>query len=100
MNDGVCLCVDVDPERLQRRVDHRYLDEWTRDLDDALARVLGAKRERRALSVGLLGNAATVFAELLARGVAVSYTHLDVYKRQLLGVGILALVAFWVGERQ
>ena len=71
MNDGVCLCVDVDPERLQRRVDHRYLDEWTRDLDDALARVLGAKRERRALSVGLLGNAATVFAELLARGVEV-----------------------------
>ena len=71
MNDGVCLCVAVDPARLQRRVDHRYLDEWTRDLDDALARVLGAKRERRALSVGLLGNAATVFAELLARGVEV-----------------------------
>jgi urocanate hydratase len=71
MNDGVCLCVDVDPARLQRRVDHRYLDEWTRDLDDALARVLGAKRARRALSVGLLGNAATVFAELLARGVEV-----------------------------
>ena len=71
MNDGVCLCVDVDPSRLQRRVDHRYLDEWTGDLDDALARVLAAKASRRALSVGLAGNAATVFAELLARGIEV-----------------------------
>jgi len=71
MNDGVCLCVDVDPSRLQRRVDHRYLDEWTGDLDDALARVLAAKANRRALSVGLAGNAATVFAELLARGIEV-----------------------------
>lgn len=71
MNDGVCLCVDVDPTRLQRRVDHRYLDEWTSDLDDALARVLAAKKERRALSVGLLGNAATIFAELLRREVEV-----------------------------
>ncbi|MHB8295010.1 MAG: urocanate hydratase [Acidimicrobiales bacterium] len=71
MNDGVCLCVDVDPTRLQRRVDHRYLDEWTSKLDDALARVLAAKKERRALSVGLLGNAATIFAELLRRGVEV-----------------------------
>ena len=71
MNDGVCLCVDVDPSRLQRRVDHRYLDEWTSDLDDAVARVLAAKRERRALSVGLLGNASTIFAELLRRGVEV-----------------------------
>ena len=71
MNDGVCLCVDVDPTRLQRRVDHRYLDEWTDDLEDALSRVLAAKKQRRALSVGLLGNAATIFAELLARGVEV-----------------------------
>ena len=71
MNDGVCLCVDVDPSRLQRRVDHRYLDEWTDDLDDAIARVLAAKKERRALSVGLVANAATIFAELLRRGVEV-----------------------------
>jgi urocanate hydratase len=71
MNDGVCLCVDVDPTRLQRRVDHRYLDEWTDDLDAALARVLEAKKNRKALSVGLLGNAATIFPELLARGVEV-----------------------------
>ncbi|HUX05279.1 MAG TPA: urocanate hydratase [Acidimicrobiales bacterium] len=71
MNDGVCLCVDVDPARLARRVEHRYLDEWTSDLDRALELVLAAKRERRALSVGLVGNAATVFAELLDRGVEV-----------------------------
>jgi urocanate hydratase len=71
MNDGVCLCVDVDPSRLQRRVDQGYLDEWTADLDDAIARVEAAKREEHALSVGLVGNAATVFAELLRRGVEV-----------------------------
>src|SRR5580704_12881489 len=71
MNDGVCLCVDVDPSRLQRRVDQRYLDEWTADLDGAVARVERAKREGLALSVGLVGNAATVFAELLRRGVEV-----------------------------
>ena len=71
MNDGVCLVVDVDAGRLQRRVEHRYLDEWTSDIDQALARVLGAKKARKALSVGLVGNAATVFAELAARGVEV-----------------------------
>ena len=71
MNDGVCLCVDVDPSRLQRRVDQRYLDEWTADLDGAVARVKEAKRSGVALSVGLVGNAATVFTELLRRGVEV-----------------------------
>ena len=71
MNDGVCLVVDVDPSRLQRRVDHRYLDEWTGDLDDAVARVTSAKAARRARSVGVVGNAATVFTELLRRGVEI-----------------------------
>jgi len=71
MNDGVCLVVDVDPTRLQRRVDQRYLDEWTSDLDGALARVTKAKAQRRALSVGLCANAASAFAEILARGVEV-----------------------------
>ncbi len=71
MNDGVCLLVEVDPARLQRRVDHRYLDEWTDDIDTAVARVEAAKRDRVALSVGLLGNAATVVPELLRRGAAV-----------------------------
>ena len=71
MNDGVCLCVDVDPARMQRRVDQRYLDEWTSDLDAALSRVLDAKQRRVPLSVGLVGNAATVFVEILRRGVEV-----------------------------
>ena len=71
MNDGVCLCIDVDPTRLQRRVDQRYLDEWTDDLDTALERVLAAKKNREALSVGLLGNAATLLPELLRRDVDV-----------------------------
>jgi len=67
----VCLVVDVDESRLRRRVEHRYLDEVATDLDDAVERCLSAKRDRRALSVGLTGNAATVFPELLRRGVAV-----------------------------
>ena len=71
MNDGVCLLIDVDPSRLQRRVEHRYLDEWTADLPDALARVMAAKAERRPLSVGLVGNCATVLPELLRIGAAV-----------------------------
>ena len=71
MNDGVCLVVDVDPARLHRRVQGRYLDEVADDLDDAIARVLAAKAERRPLSVGLAGNCATVLPDLLARGVEV-----------------------------
>ncbi|MFZ5871172.1 MAG: urocanate hydratase [Actinomycetota bacterium] len=71
LNGGVCLIVDVDPARLQRRVEHRYLDELADDTDDAIARCENAKRDRRALSVGLVGNAATVFTELLRRGVEV-----------------------------
>jgi urocanate hydratase len=69
MNDGVCLVYDVDPSRLERRVELRYLDEWTTDLDDAIALAEQAKREKRALSVGLVGNAAAVLPELLRRGI-------------------------------
>src|SRR5215211_7857156 len=69
LNGGVCLIVDVDAARLRRRVEHRYLDEVADDLDDAVARCLAAKAERRALSIGLVGNAAVVFPELLVRGV-------------------------------
>jgi urocanate hydratase len=71
LNGGVCLVVDVDAGRLRRRVEHRYLDEVADDIDDAVARCLAAKRDRRALSVGLVGNAATVFSELLRRGVEI-----------------------------
>jgi len=71
LNDGVCLVIDVDPARLHRRVEFRYLDEVADGLDDAIARCERAKAERRALSVGLAGNCATVLPELLRRGVAV-----------------------------
>ncbi|GAA1441100.1 urocanate hydratase [Leifsonia poae] len=71
MNEGAVLIVDVDETRLQRRIDHGYLDELATDLDDAVERVLAARAERRPLSVGLVGNAATVFPELLSRGVPI-----------------------------
>ncbi len=71
MNEGVCLIVDVDETRLQRRVEHRYLDVIAKDLDDAVAQCLAAKRDRRALSVGLVANCATVVPELLRRGVEI-----------------------------
>jgi urocanate hydratase len=71
LNGGACLIVDVDPARLHRRVEHRYLDEVAGSLDDAVDRVVAARAERRALSVGVVGNAAEVFPELLRRGVPV-----------------------------
>jgi urocanate hydratase len=71
MNGGVALVVECDPSRIERRLETRYLDEAADDLDDAIARVEAAKRERRPLSVGLLGNAADVVPELLRRGVEV-----------------------------
>ncbi|WP_055477947.1 urocanate hydratase [Sphaerimonospora mesophila] len=71
LNAGVCLVIDVDAQRLHRRVEHRYLDEVADTLDAAIERCLDAKRERRALSVGLVGNCATVLPELLRRGVEV-----------------------------
>jgi urocanate hydratase len=71
MNEGVCLLVDVDPTRLAKRVKDRYLDEIADDLDDAIERVTAAKHERRALSVGVVGNASVVFPELLRRGVEI-----------------------------
>ncbi len=68
MNGGVALCVEVDRERIERRLQTRYLDEVASSLDDAVARCSAAKAERRALSVGLEGNAADVLPELLKRG--------------------------------
>ncbi len=67
MNDGVALCIEVDPQRIERRLETRYLDQRADDLDDAIERCLAAKRERRALSVGLCANAAEVVPELLRR---------------------------------
>jgi urocanate hydratase len=71
LNEGACLIIDVDPSRLARRVEQRYLDEWTDDLDAAVAAALAAKEQRRAHSMGVVGNAAEVLPELLRRGVPV-----------------------------
>ena len=65
MNDGVALCIDVDPTRIERRLETRYLDEVADDLEDAVARCTRARDERRGLSVGLAGNAAVVLPQLL-----------------------------------
>jgi urocanate hydratase len=70
MLNAAVLCVEVDPSRIERRLKNRYLDEATDSLDDALARVRSAQRDGRALSVGLLGNAAEVVPELARRGEA------------------------------
>jgi len=71
MNDGVCLMIDIDPTRLQRRVETRYLDEIADNLDDAIKRCLDAKAARRPLSVGLVGNTAEVLPKMLAMDVPV-----------------------------
>lgn len=70
LNGGAVLIVDVDETRLRRRAGKRYLHEVETDLDTAVAKVMAAKAEKRALSVGLVGNAAEVFEELLRRQLA------------------------------
>jgi len=77
MCGGAALCVEVDLQRIERRIETGYLDERAADLDDALARLESARSERRALSIGLLGNAAEVLPELARRGV-----HVDVVTDQ------------------
>ncbi|GAB2646568.1 urocanate hydratase [Gordonia jinhuaensis] len=67
MNDGVAICVDCDPSRVDRRIEHRYLDTKAADLDEALAMAIEARDAKRPLSIGVVGNAAEVFAELLDR---------------------------------
>jgi urocanate hydratase len=68
MNEGIALCVEVDPHRTQRRLESGYLDERIDDLDAALERAEEAKREGEPLSIGILGNAAEIFPALLERG--------------------------------
>ena len=71
MNDGVALVVECDPVRIERRLATGYLDERAADIDDAIRRVSEARKSGRAVSVGLLGNAAEVLPELLRRGLEV-----------------------------
>jgi urocanate hydratase len=69
MNEASILCVEVDARRIERRIEHRYCDRMTADLDEALDWVLGAAAAGRAESVGLVGNCAEVLPELVRRGV-------------------------------
>jgi len=69
-NGGVALCVEVDPWRAQRRLDHGYLDEIAGSLDDGIARAKAAAREGRATSIAVVGNAADTHPELVRRGWA------------------------------
>ena len=69
MNDAAALVIEVDPQRIQRRLATRYLDEATSSLDDALARIAGWRRDRVARSIGLEGNAADILPELVRRDV-------------------------------
>ncbi|UUZ80552.1 urocanate hydratase [Paenibacillus sp. P26] len=69
MNDGVVIGVDVDPSRIQRRIDTRYCDVMVYDLDEALKLADDAKAQGQALAIGLVGNAAEVFAEFVKRGI-------------------------------
>jgi len=68
MNEGAILAVEVDPRRIQRRLDTRYLDATTESLDDAWRIVTAAKSKGEAVSVGLLGNCADVLPEMVRRG--------------------------------
>jgi urocanate hydratase len=71
LNEGVVIVVDVDAARLQRRVDHGYMDTVASSLDDALAQAEEAKKSRTPRSIGLVGNCAAVFPEILAREVEI-----------------------------
>jgi urocanate hydratase len=69
MNEGVMIAVEVDRHRIERRLETRYLDLMSESLDDALTKAREAQKAGRALSIGLLGNAADVLAECAERGI-------------------------------
>lgn len=69
MNEGVAIVVEVDPERIQRRLDTKYVDTMVTDLDEALKLAAGARDKGEALSIALLGNAADVLPEFVRRGI-------------------------------
>jgi urocanate hydratase len=65
MNDGVVICIECDPARIQRRIDHRYLDVEAPSLEEAVKMAVEARDAKRPLSIGVLGNAAVMLPELL-----------------------------------
>ncbi|MEU9061948.1 urocanate hydratase [Streptomyces sp. NPDC048430] len=71
MNDGVAICVDVDPRAIERRIEHKYLDVRADSLEHALQLAVEARDARRPLSIGLLGNAAELLPRMLAEGAPI-----------------------------
>jgi urocanate hydratase len=69
MNEGVCLAVEVDPHHIQRRLETGYCDEMASTLDEALHQVREAVSQGQPLSIGLIGNAAEIYPELVRRGI-------------------------------
>ena len=101
MNGGVAICVECDPSRIDRRVEHRYCDVRVDSIDEAIRLAEEAKAKREPLSIGLLGNAADVVPELLRRGAPI-----DIVTDQTSAHDPLAYlprgVAFedWAAERE
>jgi len=71
MNGGVAICIEIDPDRIQRRLDHRYLDRWAPDLDSALKQATEARASNEAVSIAVLGNAAELIPEIVKRNFQV-----------------------------
>ena len=69
MNEGSMLCIEIDETRIQRRLDTRYCDRMTDDLDEALSLIRDATENEKAVSIGLVGNCAEILPEIVKRGV-------------------------------
>jgi urocanate hydratase len=101
MNDGVAIVVECDPSRISRRIEHRYLDVEAESVDEALQLAYEARDARRALSIGVLGNAAAIVPDLLARSA-----EIDVVTDQTSAHDPLAYLPLgvefedWVAERE
>ena len=68
LNEGVCIAIEVDPVRIKRRLETKYLDTSTESLDEAIQLAKEAKMEGKSLSIGLLGNAAEILPVMLEKG--------------------------------
>ncbi len=101
MNEGVVICVECDPARIARRLEHRYLDVEAASLTEALALAEEARAARRPLSIGLCGNAAAVLPEVVAAGVRVDVVTDQTSAHDPLTYLPLGVdVADWAAERE
>ena len=101
MNDGVVICVECDPERIRRRIEHRYLDVQASSLEEAVALAIEARDARRPLSIGLLGNAAEVLPRMLETDVPIDVvTDQTSAHDPLFYLPIGTSVSDWAAERE